>query len=1197
MKVNSGEECPCSPKRKEISAIKKAVILLLLTSCLYASAKTNAQKITYSGTNVSLQTVFDAIQQQTGYGVFIEDELMKQTKNVTIRLKDVSIEDALTICFKTQPIPLDFYIAGRSIIIKKKTPKETIEGHRLAEDSTGSSLLDIRGHVKDSLGNPLAGASISVKGAHLSTLTDDNGNFTLLGVNTKATIIVSNIGYETKEYKINGKNTITVQLNLSIHQLTDVTVRINTGYQQISKERAVGSFAKLDSASYVSRIGMNILDRLDGTVSGIQFDRKGPLLMQIRGISTLGLRAGDAQSAFSPLIIIDNFPYDGDLSNINPNDVLDISILKDAAAASIWGTRSGNGVIVITTKKGNYNQAFRLNVSSNVSIQEKPDLFYYPQMKTSDFIDVEEFLFSQGYYSSQLRRPQFYITSPVVNILNAAKKGTISDAEANSQIDALRPLDVRRDYNKYVYRPAITQQHYINLSGGTNLLNYTFSAGFNNIQPNIKGGKSSQQYTINSTNTFRPINNLEFFTGINLSKNTAREASFPYPIIPGSYSNKSQLYPYAQLADATGKHLPITKDYGTSFVDANSSIPLLDWHYVPLDEIALEDNTTITQFARINLGASYKIASWLKAEVKYQYIYQTADNNNFHSDKTYYTRNLINLFTNPDATSPNLVNPIPVGGILDISHTQSINQNARGQLNFNQKWGQQRNDITALIAGEITQLSSTSSTNRFYGYNDATGIYASNIDYSTIFPYYKFLGSSTIPQISGISDGAKNRFVSLLANVSYNYLNRYTLYISGRRDGANVFGANTNSKWKPLWSIGGNWDISKENFYTINFLSTLRLRAAFGYMGNVDNNRSGLPTINYYGYVLPYTNLPAAIVGNAPNPDLKWEEVRTINIGLDFALVKNRLSGSIEWYKKSSSNVISTIPFDATTGVSSYTVNAANLSGKGVDIQLTSLNTTGALRWSTNFGFSYNKTIVSKYFNGGYNVSNFVAYGINPNQGQIAWGLYSYRWAGLDPQTGDPRGYFNKQISTDYYSILADSVNKQILNGSAIPLYSGFIQNTFTWHQFSLSANVTYRFDYYFRKPSINYYNLFTSWIGNSDYSNRWQKPGDEKTTNVPSLTYPANSARDQFYQGASVNVLKADNVRLQYARIDYTFASTRNMKIPFKSLQIFLYANNLNIILWRANSSKLDPDYTGGSSGLALPAARTWTMGINFGL
>lgn len=1159
---------------KKIAPVIPLFSFLLLIACLQVSANVYGQPVTLSIKNASLETVFTAIRKQTGYNFVYAREILRKTKKINLDVRNETLEKVLELVFKDQPVT--FTIVDKYVVVKEKIA--------VAGQPVTDNLADIRGVIVNEKGDPVASATVAVRGTDQSTMTSEKGEFQLKNVDEEGTLVVTSVGYEFTEWPINGKHELRVQLKVKVNELSAVSITVNTGYQEVSREKMVGSFSRLDSAAYHRRAGMNIIDRLDGTVTGVLFDKKGAGL-QIRGISTL---EGISGTSAAPLIIVDNFPFTGDIRMINQNDVKDITVLKDAAAASIWGSRAGNGVIVITTKKGRLNQPLRVSISSNITIHSKPDLYYYPRIKTTDFVDVEQFLFNKGFYEDDFanttNRPTL---SPIPEILDQVRKGTLTQGEADQQINALRNADIRNELKKRVYRNLVVQQHYINVSGGNNILGYTFSAGYNQTLPDIKGSKPARQFTINAVNIFSPIRHLELETGISFTKGIDKPVNF-------SLGNK--VYPYMQLADAAGNSLPVPKDFRQRYLDTAGNGQLLDWQYRPLDEIRLSDNVATSQLLRLNFKGSYAFTNWLKGEVLYQYTQQSSRGRNYYSPQTHFTRNLINLFSQEDNGTIKRI--IPPGGILNASNSLANTTNWRAQLNVNKSWNY-KHTITALLAGEVAEMKRSSDFSRFYGYNEDLGTYASGLNYTDFFPTYgQLYGSLPIPQETGISENREvNRTVSLLGNISYSYDNRYTVYASARRDGANVFGVNTNNKWKPLWSVGANWTLSREDFYSVKWLPYLRFRVSFGYMGNVNNRFSGLTTLYYSPDPAPYTHLPYSGVGDPPNPDLRWEEVQMFNAGFDFNMFQNRLSGSFEVFRKKSSDVIAPVPFDPTLGIDFYNVNAASLLGKGFELSLQSKNTTGTVVWESRFGLSYAKTIVTEVYNGGFRAMDYINYGLNASKGQVAYGISSYRWAGLDPVTGDPQGFLNKQVSKDYMAIFNDSVENQVFHGSSIPLYSGYLGNSVTWNRITLSANITYRLAYYFRKPTISYTKLFTAMDGHADYAMRWQKPGDERFTTVPSMVYPVDSYRDDFYENAEVNVLRGDNIRLQDVRLQYDINKQVLKWLPFQNLQVFLYANNLNIILWRADRSKLDPDFSGGVIPGDGPTPRTWTTGITLSL
>ncbi|MDP4264523.1 MAG: SusC/RagA family TonB-linked outer membrane protein [Bacteroidota bacterium] len=1156
----------------------KIMAVLLTAFCLHASAAGYAQTVTISAKKAPLERVFAEIEKQTGYGFVYRWELLQKTKPVDLQLNQASLKDALDICFMNQP--LSYSIVDKTIIVSKKENEQIT--------LLTAPLIDVKGKVTNEKGEPVAGASIRVKETNKGTSTDENGVFALSGVDAEATLVISGINIETIEVKLDGKTDLqTLAVKTKITEGEQVV--ISNGYTKTTAERFVGSYSQLSNVAYERRAGMDIISRLDGTVTGFLFDKKSSSdqlgTIQIRGISTI-TGIGLSQSASSaPLIIVDNFPFKQDLNTLNPNDVENITVLKDAAATSIWGAQAGNGVIVITTKKGKYNQPLQVSISSNITMQEKPDQYYYPQMSIPDFINAEIFLYRNGQYDASLNnRSSWPAVSPVVEILAMRKSGKISGLDSTAQIDALKSMDLRRDLDKYAYRNAIFQQHYINLSGGNSSFNYTFSGGYNRNLNNVQNSRPDDQFTINTQTGFRPIKNLEIITGISYSQAMQRSASFSLP---------GKIYPYAQLADAQGHPLAVPNHRRVAYLDTVGGGELFDWKYRPLEEPGLTDRKDLNRFLMLNINVSYRFANWISGTISYQYRNETSDNSNYYSPETYFTRDLINTYTNLSQTNPDLLHPVPVGSILDLQHSKSTSQNARGQLNFHKSFGI-RHELSAMAATEISETTGANDFNRFYAYNNDFGTYKSTIDYLTPFPLYGGAsGSSRVPNGSISSPQVYSRFVSFISNASYTYNGRYSIYASARKDGSNVFGVNTNRKWKPLWSAGASWDISKEGFYNIkNWFSSLRFRASYGYSGN-PGNASGLPTITFGSTLSPLANLTAAFPNDPPNPDLKWEKVKIVNEALDFSLFNNRLSGSIDVYQKTSSDIISQSPLAPSTGNLSFVINLASLKGNGFEIGLNSKNIDRKFKWQTSFGLSYSKTIVTKLYNGKYTAQDFTLYGLNPAEGKIAYGMSSYRWEGLDPLTGDPRGYFNKQVSTNYNAIFNDSVTNQVFHGSAIPLYFGFIGNSFSWKNFTLSSNITYRLDFYFRKPTISYNDLATTWQGNADYALRWQKPGDEKLTTVPSFPNLLNSDRDNFYKFSEVNVLRGDNIRLNDVRLQYLLDNKIWKKMPFKCLQLFVYVNNLNLILWRKNKSAMDPDFVGGSAFIA-PTPKTWTGGFS---
>src|SRR5690606_5695961 len=305
-------------------------------------------------------------------------------------------------------------------------------------------------------------------------------------------------------------------------------------------------------------------------------------------------------------------------------------------------------------------------------------------------------------------------------------------------------------------------------------------------------------------------------------------------------------------------------------------------------------------------------------------------------------------------------------------------------------------------------------------------------------------------------------------NASYTYADRYVLSGSIRRDASNVFGVRQNEKWAPLWSSGVSWLLASDPWYRWEQLANLKLRATYGYSGNIDPSVAAKTILTHVSRNAA-TGLPYATAWTGPNPNLRWEKVRTINFGIDFASRNNRISGSLEYYLKHTHDLMSTMPLDPTLGFGITAMrNSAKTRGKGLDIQLTTQNLTGTMQWRSHYLFSYHKTIVTDFYALNPSPINYInaGVGVNPVINEVISPIFSYAWGGLDSETGDPIGFWEGEPSKDYFNIYANTpVEELVLHGSATPLYFGAFRNEFQYRNMTLSFNIGWYFDYYFRRP------------------------------------------------------------------------------------------------------------------------------------
>lgn len=1109
--------------------------------------------ITLIEKNAPLQKVLDDIHEKTGYTYVGVGDWPSVSRPVSLSVTNASIEEVLKLCFRDQPLMYEVNTEHRYISVKVRPRSDR----------------DVHGFVYDENREPMSRVSIHVQGEG-DAVSGDNGEFRVSVRYAGAHLVFSMVAYEPKEVALPaaGKD-LEVQMQSRVGTLEVVTV--HTGYQDQRKLNTTGSFDVVDNDLLNRRVAPNILDHIDGVTSGVIFNKNvqqgvNQASISVRGRSTI---FGNP----NPLIIVDNFPYNGDINNINPADVENMTVLKDAAAAAIWGAFAGNGVIVITTKKGAPGQRISFTISQTGS--QRPNLYYLPKLSSSDYIDIEQYLFRQGWYDGYFGSPLYPALTPAVEIFGQRRQGLISAGDSARQINALKQIDTRRVLDKYFYRRGLNSQYALSFSGGNERDQYYLSAGYDRDLTNLTHNDYDRITLLGNNNYTLVPKKLELMTSLVFAGSTT------YLNNSGNYS---AIYPYAKLADMRGNALPVALGLRQPYVDTVGNGKLLDWHYRPLDELRNADNVVHLNDYRINLGLRYCIWKGLEARAYYQYSRTDSNYVLYYNLNTYKARNLINSFTQDSAGI--LSFPVPRGGILNENLSTITGNNVRLLLSYNDSLFR-HGRLSLMTGAEVRDIEGMGRVNWLYGYSPDLGS-SIPVDYLHSYPNYT-TGQQTQLPYQDTRTGSAERYVSYYANGSYLYRSRYLLSASARRDESNLFGVNANQRGVPLWSVGGAWELSREKFYRWKALPFLRLRVTNGYNGNVDRNVSAYVTAVMNGGLNPYNNVTASIV-NPANPSLKWERVHIINTGLDFATREGRLSGSIEYYIKSGIDLIGNSPIDPTTGFSNFTGNTADMINHGLDVTLQGNLDLGPIRWNSVLLFSFVRDKVTRYLAKQGTVLNYLYAGtINPLKGRPLYSAFALPWKGLNPQDGGPQGLFQGKISTNYPGILgSDSLSDMIYKGAVNPTVFGSWRNTFYWKQWELSFNIVYKLGYVFRRNSIFYYNVFNQVSpGHPDFERRWQQAGDEKRTNVPSMILTTDPNRDVFYQNSEVLIERGDHFRMQDLQLGYTLGRSAYPKLPVQAIKFYLYENNIGI-LWKANHAGIDPDNV-----QTIPPSRTLALGV----
>lgn len=1030
----------------------------------------------------------------------------------------------------------------------------------LVVQAQNSYKLEAR--VTDLDGNPLV---VSIRHSGGMRVSYDG----MFNVNLKQlpdTVRFTSEGYETITRIVRESGMF---LNLRMtpleHQIEEVVIQ--TGYQTLRPNEINGAVVVLDEEKLNSRAGTNILERIVGHSTGIvqtigkQESRTG---ITIRGFGTIN-------GPVDPLIVLDGYIYEGDIDNINPMDVENITILKDASSASIWGARAGNGVIVITTKKGRFEQPLEIRLQGKGLFYGEPQLFPQGTIGSREFIEMERMLFNNGYFDTRIRNTPYQTLTPAVEIFLAQREGRIDEAEAERKLSILEGYDAKKSIRKEFYTRPVIQQYALSAQGGGSKNTYMLSLSYDQSKQETFG--KINKLNARLSNRFLLSDRLMLTTEAYYTQSINKSGRPSY----NSVQHGGRYADYLAVRDIEGKPISFDVNYRTVYTDTLAGGKLLDWgRYPALDyqhSRTVRDRQELYAIATLN----YQVFDFLSLTASYQHQSQRQDIESVADQESYEARNLINTYSRVDPYSGLVIRDVvPMGGIQKSSFMGVNSHTFRGQTTIRKLFGP--NSVNAIIGAEAREAitNSWANANR-YGYYDDPLIY-SQVDVINRYPEL-IRGNLTRIGANNTLTKTAYRFVSFYGNASYSYLGRYILSGSIRRDGSNIFGATTNDRWKPLWSAGFGWQLSDESFYNSEIFPSIRVTSTYGYSGNVDMSRTALPTIS--NGTDSETLLRFARVMSINNPSLRWEQLSQVSVRADAATLSDRFRISLSYFQKKGTDLYGLEPYDYTAWgrVPEIVRNVADMSGKGIELSVNSHNFhSSPLQWTTDFYFNWNQNKVVKYYAGNSNSPYYNVIGsgtnITPVEGMPLYVIAAWKWGGLDIY-GEPQGYVNKQLSTDYAEISKEGITEGTnINyfGSATPVFYGSFVNGFSWRNLHMEFNISYRMGYYARKPTINYRTFIAMGIMHGDYAKRWQKSGDELVTDVPKFIYPANVNRDGFFSASSANVFNASNIRLDYINLRYHI-NTSQWKHPFRNLEIQVGAEHIGI-LWKKTDHDIDPDY-----------------------
>lgn len=1188
-------------------------LLVLIVALVLAPLAILARNYDVSVTDASPETALQAIKKATGYEFVYNKGVLAGLDNrkVSGSFHDMSLEQILNRIVNLQ-LGLDFEIVDKTIVLSKPAEYKFYKSQ-------------VSGQVVDEEGEPLAGATVVVPGSTSAVATDLDGQFSMLVEGKSPRIEVSYVGMKTVSMKIDpAQKYYVIKMNLDPTMMNEVVV---TGYQNLKRENATGAYQTVSAADIDRSFTGTVTDRLEGKVPGlVTYDNGDGQKMTIRGL-------GSFQANTQPLVVVDGLPIEGGIETVNAYDIQNITVLKDAAAASIYGARAANGVIVITTKRATSDKV-SIDFNTDITITEKNNYDNYGWATAAELIELEKYNFD--YVKS--RPDQAAITSLVTRYNTRRSRmasvtralvgnyvGDISDSELNSTLNAYAANDYRQEYLDNFERSRV-QQHY-NLGLRVQGKSLASSIVLNYTHDNLgKVGENSSAITFKYRGDLKVTKWLDLALGANVISERGK-THYGRPSING-YS------PIRSLYNADGSHADMTEGvYDELPAMSNPDYALKSMWYNPLAEIDMNPIDTRRTNIRTYLQGTLKILPGWTASGMFQYEDIYYKRNTLREGDSYEMRSLYNHYTGMGleayedydenwepitAYREAVIHYIPEGGRMDEYTTEGAYWTFRAQTQFSRTIFDKHN-IDAVAGFEYRNSRDKSSNHVLLGYDDQTQTNKNgSVNFKSLADQLlkpSVLGSdySMVGAPSGedfYTTDILHRFYSLYFNANYTYDSRYSMSGSWRIDKTDLFGADPKFRGRPLWSVGASWNAHNESFLRdVTWIDALKPRFSYGLTGNIDSSVSSYLVAKIA--FSDYTGFNYASLQNPPNDQLRWEKTQTWNGGLDFSFLGYRVSGSLDYYHKRGSDLLCSTDVDPTNGVTAVTINNGICVNRGFELQLNGHILEARNRDQIginaylNMSFNKNKIIyVNKAPANGYDA----LMSGRLHQGYPISGLFSYDYAGLEVVDGLQYVLWrDKAGNTHNTSVTNDSftVNDIVYSGSLDPKFVGTFTPEITWKGFSLSGMFAYYGGHVMRvntddmtaEGSENGYGT-TTFIDAipSSYLDYWRTGDATKYFGNGYASDNIVSSADLYTQYGSHNVVPADYLKLRNIVLGYTFPNQLTRRIGINEAR--LRVQMTNVATWVRNSAGKDPEAVNAFDGTnrdKAPRQYTFSLFLNF--
>lgn len=1060
--------------------------------------------------------------------------------------------------------------------------------------------------IADDDKQPLIGVSVYVSaddlkkaGSNLMSLgvvTDIDGNFSISVPSGIKKLQCSYIGYTTLQIELKpGQTHYNVSLQPSSTMLNDVVV---TGYQTVERRKLTAAVSKIDISE--ERIGTvkSVDQALSGQIAGLSAVATSgapgsPVKIRIRGTSSLN-------GTQDPLWVLDGIPLEGtdipsleslkniddvqqsSIAGLNPADIADITVLKDAAATAIYGARAANGVIVITTKNGKAGKT-KINFSTRLTWSPQQNIDRLNLLNASEKVDLELQLMKSN-YAMNADKGEVYRILNRYNAIDTFKKNgwDALSKDAQNEINALRLINT--DWNDILLQDAFSQEYNLSLSGGNEKATYYTSLGYSKEQGNIPNVASDRLNLVMKAN-YKVNHILKFGASVfvNRRNNDSYLATdgFTNPMFYARIAN-----PYLTPYDKDGNYV-----YDSDIQSGNSDLLFNTFE----ERQNTSNETTINSLSSIfdvelRFDDRFKITSQVGLQLDKTSREQIADQESFAMRLEHQNRR------------NNGVSFLPKKGGFDKNYENSDSQVTWKTMGTYRDTYADIHEFEIMVGSELRRTWATTLYSVGYGYDRRT-----MTNQPVVFPSE----SQAFPLHS--KTNVENAYVSAFSTMSYSLLNRYTLGGSIRFDGSDLFGVDKKYRYLPLYSVSALWRISEEPFTeNAKWMDNLVIRASYGLQGNIDKNTSPYLLGKYQSNanpILPGNTEDMIVVNSAPNDKLRWEKTHSVNVGMDFAVLNQAINLSVDYYYRKGVDLIGMQMLPLETGFTSTNINWASMTNKGIEIALSTRNIhTKSFMWTTTFNFAYNQNKVLKEA-----IREDATY--PSREGYPAGAIFAFPYAGID-ENGQMT-FYNKETGKvesmkEFFKIQEfgfgayDLSNEELRNkyeyiGTADSPYTGGFNNTFTYKAWELGINCIFNAGGYVRvQPSYSLTSFDRGQNTNRDILNRWTPENPNGT--MPALVDSNTDMDAYFFLDGAVNpyaysslwVKKQNYMRIQSIRLGYELPSDLIKKLGISQATVALEGRNL-FVFGSSYDNYLDPETMGNPYAQPIPKSFTFSLNLNF--